>query len=347
MISTKELILSSEMVDPYIRNDWWRSLSSAIYTIEPVDTEENNVLYGYVKSKPFGSLVIGITAFNAQYAKRDHAMIAQDNLDLYLIQLIISGDYSADFGDTNALIRAGDIFILDLTRPLDSLKAAGSRITMVVPRIELNRVTNNQDLHGVVLRRESPSTKLLAEYIIGTHDISDTVEAGEVQTVQDSLIKLIAIAVNAGDPGEINKFGLQSSLRQRVIDYIDRNIQNSSISIETLMKNFHVSRSHLYRSFEKDGGIIKVIQDKRLNFAYRMLTDDRNNQRSIKDISYECGFPNVAGFIRLFKAKFGITPSDSRMLNGPKFDYQNSATSLHHYLTTVAEEMKLKDKSSE
>lgn len=343
MSLNKELALSTDMVEPYIRTEWWRSVSNAIYTVTPVSTDPKISLSGYVKSKPFGELVLGLTAFNSQYAKRDRSMIARDCLDLYLIQLIIEGEYRADFGDTNTIVRAGDIFFLDLTQPLDSFKEAGSRITVVVPRVALNKATNNKRLHGTVLRREYVATKLLSNYIMGTHDISVITTSEEIETVQESLIILISIAFNGQNPALINRNGLQISLRQRVLDYIDRNIGNHILSIDAITKIFHVSRSHLYRAFQEDGGIVKIIQDKRLDQAYRMLTNENMNGASIKEICFKCGFPNVSGFIRLFKLRFDITPSEARIIRIPYLNGEGDAVSLHHYLSTLAHTMKLKD----
>ena len=339
----EELSLSTDMVDPYIRNDWWRTVSSVIYMVSPASAEPKTRLAGYVKSHPMGDIVLGLTAFNSQYVDRNRAMIAQDCLDLYLVQLIIAGDYRADFNGTNTIVRPGDIFILDLTQPLSSFKEAGSRITVAVPRSELNRAINNRNLHGIVLRRESSITNLLANYIIGTHDISKSVKSDEIDTVQSSLINLISGAFNSADPASVNHNGLQLPLRQRVLDYIDRNIGSTFLSVDNITKTFYVSRSHLYRSFENDGGVMKLIQDKRLDLAYRMLTNEKINGRSIKEISNECGFSNVNVFIRLFKARFDCTPSDARNVDAPFRRESDVALTLHQHLERLTYKMKLND----
>ncbi|MGI6854426.1 helix-turn-helix domain-containing protein [Mesorhizobium sp. 1B3] len=101
-------------------------------------------------------------------------------------------------------------------------------------------------------------------------------------------------------------------LRRRVLEFIDANLSQPELGPAALLRRFNVSRAHLYRMFANDGGVAKVIREKRLDAAYRELTKPGNSTRSITEIAYGCGFSGNTQFLRAFRARFGMTPTDAR-----------------------------------
>ncbi len=85
------------------------------------------------------------------------------------------------------------------------------------------------------------------------------------------------------------------------------------------MQVFRLSRSHLYRAFASDGGVAKVIRDKRLDRAYRILVDRGDKPVSLKEIAYRCGFHDGTQFTHAFKARFNMTPRDAREIGAPQW----------------------------
>src|SRR5690606_8952628 len=131
--------ISTDMVENSIRDDFWRETSSLLYEVAPIREEGAAGISGSVRSRLFGSMVLGNTTFNRQYCTRTPSLIARTDLDFYLLQLIIAGEYRGNFAGRDLHARPGDMFILDLTRPLHSLKEAGARITLVIPRREIGK----------------------------------------------------------------------------------------------------------------------------------------------------------------------------------------------------------------
>lgn len=61
-----------------------------------------------------------------------------------------------------------------------------------------------------------------------------------------------------------------------------------------------------YRNFNQ------FINAHRIVYARRMLSDAKNDARSISSIAYACGFNSIGPFNRAFKDHVGVTPSDFR-----------------------------------
>ncbi|AFQ52074.1 helix-turn-helix domain-containing protein [Burkholderia cepacia] len=78
------------------------------------------------------------------------------------------------------------------------------------------------------------------------------------------------------------------------------------------MCRFRISRAPLYRAFAEDGGVTRLIRNKRLDAAYLALRYQRGPARPIGAIAAEYGFSSSAQFLRAFRSHFGFTPSDAQ-----------------------------------
>lgn len=101
------------------------------------------------------------------------------------------------------------------------------------------------------------------------------------------------------------------------VEYINRHIYED-LSIDSICLALHVSKYHFCRQFKKISGmtVMEYILSTRIVMAENMLLND---DASITEISYACGFSSTAYFSRVFKEKKGETPlsyrKNGRILN--------------------------------
>lgn len=327
----REFSLSTNMVDKTIRNDFWRDVSSIIYDVSAVEDEGAPELSGSVYSRPIGSLILGKTTFNRQICRRTPQSIVRSALDLYVVQFILAGDYRGDFNGTAVSARAGDIFILDLSQVLDSQKEPGARISLVLPRPMLERWAPRKHLHGMVFPGERATTRLIADYMLGIERVIGDLTPREIPAVEESLSILIASAVD-GDRAGRGAAAVTLPLRQRILDYIDSRLDDPQLGPETILKRFRLSRSHLYRAFEEEGGVARLIREKRLDRAYDLLARAAGSPISVKEAAGRCGISPGADFSKLFKARFGISASEVRGLAMTAPRWSGTPLVLHGHL---------------
>jgi AraC-like DNA-binding protein len=73
------------------------------------------------------------------------------------------------------------------------------------------------------------------------------------------------------------------------------------------------SRAHLYRVFASRGETVaNCVRELRLQPAHDLLTHGSARKEQIGDIAYRCGFEDPVHFTRLFRQRFGLTPSELR-----------------------------------
>ncbi|MDO8978200.1 MAG: helix-turn-helix transcriptional regulator, partial [Afipia sp.] len=79
-----------------------------------------------------------------------------------------------------------------------------------------------------------------------------------------------------------------------------------------LMSRFRVSRAQHYRMFAADGGVATLVRERRLEAAYREIMRPDSASRSITEIAHDLGFSSSGQFLRAFRARFAMTPSEAR-----------------------------------
>ena len=92
-----------------------------------------------------------------------------------------------------------------------------------------------------------------------------------------------------------------------IMDYIDANIAND-ISLQTVAKKAGLTQSTLSRQFSRINGISfkQYVVEKKIQRAILLL---QTTNRTMIDISLDCGFDSISGFYSAFRKKTGTTPS--------------------------------------
>jgi AraC-like DNA-binding protein len=104
---------------------------------------------------------------------------------------------------------------------------------------------------------------------------------------------------------------LGSVLWTRAERFIEARLADPDLSAEQICAALRVSRSHLYRLFERCGGIANFIQARRIDKIHTALLDPLEARR-ISDLAYDYGFVSAAHFSRCFRRHLGYSPSEAR-----------------------------------
>ena len=116
---------------------------------------------------------------------------------------------------------------------------------------------------------------------------------------QDAYLMPASLADNAVD----------REFLQKAVDYIDHNLRNSQLSVESIADLFNISRSQVYRKIKALTGqtVVEFIRTIRLKHALRLMEDKKYTFSEIADQS---GFNSLSYFTRSFKDQYGKTPSE-------------------------------------
>ena len=343
-LTRNEVYLSTDLVEPELRTEVWRAITRPFFETTPSPDDPQAPLAGSLRSTVVGSLLIGPTTFTAQQYRRDRGVILQGGLDQYLLQLFITGRLQGDCDGRPITVAPGDICVFDLARPLSSQVSAGSTSSIMLPRCLMDRAADAVSLHGRVLKAKEPVTRLLAEFILSLSGVAEAFPAADIQAMEEAAIRLLTTGLATKRNGEpiddhFEDPALEPVLRRRLLDFIDANLADRQLGPALLMERFRVSRAHLYRMFAPDGGVARVVRERRLDAAYRLLTDHRASSRPLTETAYRLGFAGSSQFTRAFRSRFGLSPRDARQDRSLISDTDSGLLGLQDRFRRYAEQL--------
>ncbi len=111
-----------------------------------------------------------------------------------------------------------------------------------------------------------------------------------------------------GFENDLSQFEMQNRRLIKTLQFINRNYTNK-ITLEDVARKFGFNASYLSRYFKKNTGksFVSYINELRINYACRLLID---NDLSVTQICYECGFNNLSHFYRTFKKRVKLMPKE-------------------------------------
>lgn len=169
----------------------------------------------------------------------------------------------------------------------------------IVP--ELKEIFNTGIFENPVIKDAEFESKLASEILNSFDGSSQAVQKGYLLLLASKLIEHLQITQRkSGDLSALN----------RVFDYCQKNFC-SNITQKDVAKALHLSDSYLSHLFSGKVGInfCAYINTLKINEACSLLS---NSDKSITEVSEECGFGSLRSFNRVFLDYKKITPSKYR-----------------------------------
>lgn len=108
---------------------------------------------------------------------------------------------------------------------------------------------------------------------------------------------------------DINLQSADDKLMNRIIAFINQNMDNTELNVNMISKEIGISRVHLYRKTKEltNQTPHEIIRNIRLKQAANLLSKQHH---SIAEVMYACGFNSSAFFSSTFKKFYGVSPSE-------------------------------------
>ncbi len=145
-------------------------------------------------------------------------------------------------------------------------------------------------------------------------DISSDVDRATdlpFETIAQARETLLGLAAQYCERLLAAKESKNTSVKDNVITYLEKNYADSSITLEKIAEHVKLSPSYLSRYFKDQTGetVFTYLDGIRLAKAKELLTD---TDLTVKEIVIIVGYVDVNNFIRKFKRMMGITPLNFR-----------------------------------
>jgi AraC-like DNA-binding protein len=194
--------------------------------------------------------------------------------------------------------------------------AGGDRWSIRIPAALLGEVCNNID-DKIACPVVAPDhlSELLLNLVETAHRFGSKLDASANHTVAQHLLDLVALCLGARvDAGDIaGRRGLAAARLESIKADILRRLIRTDTTLARIAARHRVSTRYVQYLFGLCGtSFTSFVLDHRLLLAYRLLRDPQNRWRKVSDIATSSGFSDISYFNRVFKGRFGETPTDVR-----------------------------------
>jgi len=101
--------------------------------------------------------------------------------------------------------------------------------------------------------------------------------------------------------------------KKQIKAFIDKNYACPSLSVAFVAERLQLSSRYIQMVFAADGQCpSEYLRSIRLAACARLLRDPACRDRSITQVSFDCGFNSSAHFSTEFRRMYGLTPRDYR-----------------------------------
>jgi AraC-like DNA-binding protein len=246
-------------------------------------------------------------------AVRGHAEISGDS-DTYLgILYQRSGSTLCRIGDDRVIVGPGEISVWHSGRPVSfEMPEKFDKLCMIVPIARFESVLYNAETYeGLRLPADSNLATLLGSYL---STLTNSVMTGNDNTPFDAIdvtLELLGAAFRA--QRRSSTIAPRDQLFARISSgYIEARLEDANLSPKKIAEDNGISVRYLYTLFSEQGMTVSGWVRRRRLLHCRAELDGADTEASITEIAYRWGFNDSAHFSRLFKAPFGMSPTQYR-----------------------------------
>lgn len=286
---------------------YWREMICATFVRLAAEPAATGRFSGRIEHVPVGDLELSAVVAGGQHVRRTRSLIAQGNEEYLLASIQRSGTGRVEQDGRTAPLSPGDAAFYDSTRPYTlHFDNPFHQLVVQVPKREL-MLRDTRPLTARPLRRGTPGGAVSAFF---TSLFDATRVSGEHPAVllphAIGLLSAAALAAGGTEPGSA---GAAALARERVLEFLRRNLADPSLDADAAAAACHVSRRTLYRILGREG-VATRLRRMRIEQAQAMLL--REPGRPVASVGFACGFDSESGFHRAFRAAAGMTPGEYR-----------------------------------
>jgi AraC-like DNA-binding protein len=239
-----------------------------------------------------------------------------DNLRLIIVKKSTTAAVATQFGREIAVNPGGAVVLSNSEQNSITFPSQQQMLALNLRRQLLRPLL--RDFDAILARPISnhiDGLRLLSTYIEGLIEESALNSADTARLVVTQIYDLAALIMGAArDAAEIAKGrGLRVARLRAIKADIAEKLANPNLSVQAVAVRQGVSQRYVQMLFEEEGTTFtQYVTDQRLARAYRLLIDARCADRSVTSVAFDVGFGDLTYFIRVFRRRYGGTPSEVR-----------------------------------
>jgi len=309
--------VSSKDVAPHQALDYWQDIVTNTFVHAECTAPDDRMFHGAIETAFAPGMALSRLSSGAQRVERRAPHVRQTADEMFLLNLQVSGTGVFSQDGRDVVLRPGDITFTDSTRPCGmAYDADFEQVVLHVPQASVASLFGRTDrLTTIAIPGASAMGSLLAPFLRCLASRINQLPETTAERVSEAslLLMMAALGELAGAPPQQAPAG-RPALRQRACQWVDARARDPSTSPALAAAALGISVRYLQELFkDQDLGLSERIWRRRLELARQDLADPRQSALSIGQISFNCGFSDIAHFSRRFKAAHGLSPREFRL----------------------------------
>ncbi len=302
------------------RLDYWNELTGNAFTPLVSDPLDRLAFAGRLTRTQVGDIRLAEARSEPAVVHHSRQHVARAREALYMLCLQLDGCSVTRQQGRESMLRYGDFHLLDSTRPYQlSFQQSNRMLVLAIPQRDLaRRLANPDSVIGLPMSGKAGLASLLSSLLCGFWQQR---RSGEDRFLSprfsEALLDLIASAYASVASAGTEHSSVAVARREQVRTYIESHLHDPALTPGRVAEAVHLSARRLHQLFEADGETVgSYILRRRLEECARAMTDPAQLGRTVTEIAFLHGFNNASHFGRVFRERFGATPSEFRRRTG-------------------------------
>jgi AraC-like DNA-binding protein len=262
----------------------------------------------FINSWALGDLIL----IDARFPDRTDWLPEQKDAADVQLEIVKTGTVSIEERDCKWRFGAGQMLLMDTAHPYRQTIGEGTHLVVVrIPRRCLRERGFEASLGETIIPDLTlADVRVVRDMILGFADQNAATTAAVRHRQGNQLLDLFDVVV-AG-PAAPGRARSKEATLFRTKQYIERHLRNTELSAATIASAVWASVVHLNRLFRAEGtSLMRYVRNRRLEVATGLLSKTGCERPQIQEVALRCGFSSHAHFSRVFRERYGMSPSDA------------------------------------
>jgi AraC-like DNA-binding protein len=202
---------------------------------------------------------------------------------------------------------------MNVVGAVDLNQAGGFSTTRFPRRLLLQIAPSVETQLARMLGHDRAMSAMIERYAALCSEFASELDGLGQKAVAQHLTELVGhfVGTAAEQKNLAGKRGISTARLNLLKAGVLRNLDKRNLTIETVARANGLSGRQAQRMFASAGTTFtEFVLEQRLLLARRLLLHEQARYRKVSDIAYTVGFNDLSYFHRVFKRRFGVTPSD-------------------------------------
>ena len=300
---------------------WRHALCQAFGPIE-VGLNSGEDVSGFVHTYKRQQLQFNEICYRGQTLERTSSNLASFDQEYFTFSRPVAGPLFFEQNGRDITVAPGSLVLLNQTSPYKATASTGYHaFSISIPKkLLLQRAPQIGAFYKLETTITSPRGQLLTNFAKHLSEGIAGWSDSEIIVLREQLLDLIILLMvnDKNDPVPGEESSIKAAHRERAITYIKYNHCNPQLNPKLIADACGISVGYLHKVFHLvELRVEHFLYSQRLETCKNLLLSPLHMNLSVQQIAYKSGVSHPAHFSRLFKEKYGMSPSEFRATQEP------------------------------